>query len=77
MVRTVVLLAAADGAVSLEAQELQAKEITVVPVTARQVLRNLVEVAEVQVALVVLMLHQITQAVQVAQELLHHCLALQ
>jgi hypothetical protein len=77
MVRTVVLAAAADGAVSLEAQELQAKEITVVPVTVRQVLRNLVEVAEVQVALVVLMLHQVTQAVQVAQELLHHCLALQ
>ena len=77
MVRTVVQAVAADGAVSLEAQELQVKEITVVPVTVTQAVHNRVVVAEVQVALEVLILLQMPQAAQVVQVLLHHYLALQ
>ena len=77
LAKTVVQQAEADGAASLEAQELQVKEITVVQETEVPEDQNLVAAAEVQVVPVVLMLHRIPQAVQAVLALLRHYLVLQ
>jgi hypothetical protein len=69
-VKTVVQVAAADGVVSLEEQELQVKEILVVQETVAQVLgRNLEEEAAVQEVQGEVTHHQITPEVLVVQVL--------